>query len=213
MVWVRLSPNAVRIRFGGRVSLAEYIHSVATGPKRRRERLTPLGFLVFGTTLAVVIVGGLYTDRWLGLPPFLPGIVGTAAGVLFLIAGGWLTGWCVLRFLKARGTPVPLNPPDELIVSGPYARVRNPMLTGVFGALVGLGLLLHSLGLALIWTPAYTLVHLAELKWVEEPELAQRFGAAYADYRARVPMFVPRLQRYRAPGEPPNTRLEQTRRT
>ena len=80
MVWVRLSPNAVRIRFGGRVSLAEYIHSVATGPKRRRERLTPLGFLVFGTTLAVVIVGGLYTDRWLGLPPFLPGIVGTAAG-------------------------------------------------------------------------------------------------------------------------------------
>jgi protein-S-isoprenylcysteine O-methyltransferase Ste14 len=197
----------------GRVSLAEYFHSVATGPKRRRERLTPLGFLVFGSTLAVVIVGGLYTDRWLGLPPVLPGIVGTVAGVLFLITGGWLCGWCVVRFLKARGTPVPLNPPDELIVSGPYAWVRNPMLTGVFGALVGLGLLLHSLGLALIWTPAYAVVHMAELKRVEEPELARRFGAVYEDYRARVPMFIPRLRRYRAPGEPSDTRLEQTRRT
>ncbi len=176
------------------MSLAETIHSVATGPKRRRERLTPLGFLVFGGTLAVVIVGGLYTDRWLDLPPLLPGIAGTVAGVLFLMAGGWLCGWCVVRFLRSRGTPVPLNPPDELIVSGPYAWVRNPMLAGVFGALFGLGLLLHSTGLALIWTPAYALVHMAELKWVEEPELARRFGAAYADYRAHVPMFIPRLR-------------------
>jgi len=184
------------------VSLAEYFHSVATGPKRRRDRLMPLGFLVFGSTLAVVIVGGLYTDLWLDLPPLLPGIVGTVAGVLFLMAGGWLCGWCVVRFLKARGTPVPLNPPDELIVSGPYAWVRNPMLTGVFGALVGLGLLLHSLGLALIWTPAYALVHMAELKRVEEPELARRFGASYLEYKKRVPMFIPRLRRYQGRAVP-----------
>ena len=37
-----------------------------------------------------------------------------------------------------------------------------------------------------------------------EPELERRFGAAYADYRARVPMFIPRLRRYRAPGAPSN---------
>ena len=152
------------------MSLAEYFHSVATGPKRRRNSLTPLGLLVFGSTLAVVIAGGLYTDRWLSLPPLLPGVIGTVA--------------------------------DELIVSGPYARVRNPMLTGVFGALVGLGLLLHSPGLALIWTPAYALVHMAELKRVEEPELARRFGAVYEAYRARVPMFIPRLRRYQGRSVP-----------
>jgi protein-S-isoprenylcysteine O-methyltransferase Ste14 len=188
------------------VGLAEYFYSVATGPKRRRELLTPLGLLIFGSTLAVVIVGGLYTDRWLGLPALLPGKFGAVVGVLFLAAGASLCGWCVARFLKARGTPVPLNPPGELIVSGPYAWVRNPMLTGVFGALVGLGLLLHSVGIALIWTPAYVLVHMAELKWVEEPELARRFGSAYADYRARVPMFIPRLRRYRGRSAPSNTR-------
>jgi len=179
------------------MGLTDYLHSVATGPKRRRELLTPLGFLIFGITLAIVIVGGLYTDRWLGLPTLMPGFVGAAVGVLFLGAGASLCAWCVARFLMARGTPVPMNPPDELIVSGPYAWVRNPMLTGVFAALAGLGLLLHSVGIAFIWTPVYALVHMAELKWVEEPELARRFGSAYADYRARVPMFIPRLRRYR----------------
>jgi protein-S-isoprenylcysteine O-methyltransferase Ste14 len=71
------------------------------------------------------------------------------------------------------------------------------MLTGVFTALLGLGLLLHSIGIALIWTPAYVLVHVAELKWVEEPELARRFGSDYAEYRARVPMFIPRPWSFR----------------
>jgi protein-S-isoprenylcysteine O-methyltransferase Ste14 len=181
------------------VSLADYFHSVATGPRRRRKRLTPLGFLFFSSTLAVVIAGGLLTDRWLGLPPFLPGLVGTTGGIVFLLGGGWLCGWCVVRFLEARGTPVPFNPPDRLIVGGPYARVRNPMLAGLVGILVGVGLLLHSLGLAVIWTPVYALVHFVELKRVEEPELERRFGAAYADYRAQVPMFIPRLRRYRGP--------------
>jgi len=188
------------------VSLTDLFHSVATGPKRRRELLTPLGLLVFGSSLAIVIVGGLYTDRWIGLPALLPGMIGTVGGVCFLAAGVLLCGWCVVRFFKARGTPVPLNPPEELIVSGPYALVRNPMLTGVFAALFGLGLLLHSMGIALIWTPAYVLVHMVELKRVEEPELMRRFGSAYADYRAQVPMFIPRLRRYRARGVPSDKR-------
>ncbi len=179
------------------MGLADLFHSVATGPKRRRELLTPLGLLIFGSTLAVVIVGGFYTDRWLDLPALLPGLLGAVVGAPILAAGALLCGWCVARFVRARGTPVPLNPPEELIASGPYAWVRNPMVTGVFGALFGLGLLLHSIGIALIWTPAYVLVHLIELKRVEEPELTRRFGAAYTEYKERVPMFIPRLRRRR----------------
>jgi protein-S-isoprenylcysteine O-methyltransferase Ste14 len=100
----------------------------------------------------------------------------------------------VYQFLKARGTPVPLNPPDELLQTGIYGRIRNPMLTGVFLALFGVGVLLHSLSIVLFWTPGYILVHVAELKLVEEPELERRFGAAYTEYRERVPMFFPRLR-------------------
>jgi protein-S-isoprenylcysteine O-methyltransferase Ste14 len=134
---------------------------------------------------------------WLDLPALLPGLPGAVVGAPILAAGALLSGWCVARFVRARGTPVPLNPPEELIASGPYAWVRNPMLTGVFGALVGLGLLVHSVGITVIWTPAYVLVHVIELKRVEEPELTRRFGVAYTEYKERVPMFIPRLRRRR----------------
>jgi protein-S-isoprenylcysteine O-methyltransferase Ste14 len=62
---------------------------------------------------------------------------------LFSIAA-LLIGWSVAHFLKAKGTPVPFNPPPRLVDSGPYAYSRNPMLTGVFALLFGLGVLLAS---------------------------------------------------------------------
>jgi protein-S-isoprenylcysteine O-methyltransferase Ste14 len=179
------------------MSIADFFYKVATGPKRRRRLLTPVGFLAFGGSLVVVIAGGLLTDRALNFPQLLPGAMGLVVGGPLLAAGALLCGWCVVRFWRARGTPIPLNPPKELIASGPYAWVRNPMLSGVLGTLFGLGLVLHSIGVTLIWTPAYVLLHLLELKRVEEPELERRFGASYIEYKKRVPMFIPRLHRRR----------------
>ncbi len=40
-----------------------------------------------------------------------------------------------------------------------------------------------------------------ELKTVEEPELARRFGSSYSAYRRRVPMFMPRPRRTAGPPE------------
>jgi protein-S-isoprenylcysteine O-methyltransferase Ste14 len=188
------------------MSIAEFFHRIATGPKRQRTLLTPVGLLVFGGTLVIVIGGGLVTDRALRLPAPVPGVLALVIGGPILVAGALLTGWCVVRFWKARGTPVPMNPPQELITTGPYSWVRNPMVTGVFGVLFGLGLMLHSIGIALIWTPAYVLMHWIELTRVEEPELARRFGDAYLDYKKRVPMFIPRLPRFRERHAPSNPR-------
>ena len=188
------------------MSLADLFHRIATGPKRRRTLLTPVGLLVFASSLVIVIVGGLATDRALALPALVPRALSLAFGGPVLVAGALLCGWCVARFWQARGTPVPLNPPTELIESGPYAWVRNPMVTGVFGALFGLGLLLQSTGIALIWTPAYVLVHWVELKRVEEPELTRRFGETYVEYKKRVPMFVPHRLPWRGRNTPSSKR-------
>ncbi len=95
-------------------------------------------------------------------------------------------------FKKGRGTVVPFNPPQELVVVGPYAWMRNPMLTGVFACLFGLGFLLHSLSMVFVWTPVFLVLNGIELKLVEEPELERRLGASYRQYRRCVPMFVPR---------------------
>ena len=59
------------------MSLADFFHEAATGPKRRRVLLTPVGFLAFGATLVIVVAGGLLTDRALGLPHYAtPGAAG-----------------------------------------------------------------------------------------------------------------------------------------
>ena len=89
----------------------------------------------------------------------LTGVNCTVLGGSVLAAGSLLTGWCVVDFRRAHGTPVPMNPPEQLVTTGPYAWVRNPMVTGVFGVLFGLGIMLDSVGIALIWTPAYVVLH------------------------------------------------------
>jgi protein-S-isoprenylcysteine O-methyltransferase Ste14 len=180
------------------LSLLAIFHSVATGSRRKRELLTPVGLLIFGLTLAAVVVLGLFTDRVLPMPELLPGSLGKIIGAVLLLQGTALCGWCVLHFRRAKGTPVPFNPPTELVIAGPYVWMRNPMVTGVFAGLFGIGLLLHSVSIVLIWTPLYILAHVIELKKVEEPELELRFGAAYAEYKGTVPMFIPRPWRRRS---------------
>ncbi len=172
---------------------SDVFYSVAKGSERRRKLLTPVGFIVFGALLLLVVFGGLRTDRALDLPRLLPGALGVIVGVALLAAGVMLWAWCIVLFRRARGTPVPFNPPRELVAVGPYAWVRNPMLTGVFACLFGLGFLLHSFSMVFAWTPLFMVANAIELKLVEELELERRFGESYREYRRRVPMFVPRL--------------------
>jgi protein-S-isoprenylcysteine O-methyltransferase Ste14 len=80
-----------------------------------------------------------------------------------------------------------------LVTTGPYAYVRNPMLTGVFALLFGIGLSLGSASLLVIFTPLFILVNVWELKVIEEPELVKRLGQDYIEYRKRTPMFFPSL--------------------
>jgi len=152
-----------------------------------------VGLVVFGGSLLLVVVGGVLIDRVLHLPALFPSPTGLAVGTFLLAVGLVLCAWCVVRFKRAAGTPVPMNPPTELVVEGPYRWTRNPMLTGVFTSLFGLGLQLQSFGMVFVSIPAYILLHVLELKTVEEPELERRFGASYADYKRQVPMFWPRF--------------------
>lgn len=177
------------------MGMADLFHSIATGSKRKRDLLTPVGLVIFGLSLLVVIAAGLVTDRAIGAPTLLPGTGGVLLGTTLLVLGIALCAWCVLNFRRAKGTPVPFNPPQELVVTGPYLWVRNPMVTGVFSGLFGLGFMLHSPSIVMIWTPLYVLAHFIELKLVEEPELERRFGASYTEYRRSVPMFIPRPRR------------------
>ena len=177
------------------MSLLNLLCSVTTGSKRRRAVLTPIVLVVAVGLFLLVVFGSLYMDGALGLPRLLPGALGTAIGIPLLAAGLVLHVWCLVLFWRARGTGgigVPVNPPRELVTVGPYAWTRNPMVTAVFAWLSGLGFLLSSVSMVVVWTPVFIIVLVIELKLVEEPELERRLGASYREYRQRVPMLIPR---------------------
>ena len=102
--------------------------------------------------------------------------------------------WSALHFLKVQGTPVPFNPPQKMVNTGPYRYARNPMLTGFFMLLFGLGFSINSFSLVLFFTPLYVLINVWELKNIEEPELIKRLSVEYAEYRRNTPMFIPRFR-------------------
>jgi protein-S-isoprenylcysteine O-methyltransferase Ste14 len=177
------------------MSLADLVYSVTTGPEWRRRLLTPVALAIVAGLLLLLVSGSLLTDRALGSPRLFPEGLGLAIGILLVVAGVSSHLWCVVLFKKTPGgggIGVPCNPPRELVIRGPYAWVRNPMVTAFFVWLSGLGFILHSISMLLVWTPVFLAGMVIELKYVEEPELERRFGMPYREYKARVPMFVPR---------------------
>ncbi len=175
------------------VKLHEMFHSVATGSESRRTLLTPVGLMIFTGLLLLAVFGSVHTDRVWDLRPLLPTAIAFSIGLSLLVPGLALWIWCMVLFRKAHGTPVPFNPPRELVARGPYAMVRNPMLSGVFACLFGLGFCLNSTSMLLLWTPIFFLLNVISLKVIEEPELERRFGLSYKKYKEKVPMFIPRV--------------------
>jgi FkbM family methyltransferase len=167
------------------------IYRVATGSRRIRTILAPLGAIGFFTVLALLVWLSYLLDGWLGLPRVPPCPYNLIVAIPILAVGLFLVLWCVVRFFKARGTPVPLCPPPELVETGPYAVTRNPMLTGVFLTLFGIGFLLGSLCLVFLFTPLFILLNVLEIKYIEEPELERRLGERYLEYKEQTPMFLP----------------------
>ena len=174
------------------------LHRAATGTKRTRTLLTPIGVTIFGAFTAGFVFAALRVDRLLSLPSLLPEDARLPVSIPVMAVGAAVTAWSGFHFLKVKGTPVPFNPPPEVVTTGPYRYARNPMLTGVFLFLFGLGFAFGSLSLVLFFTPLFIVINVWELKQIEEPELVKRFGDEYTDYLRRTPMFIPGLGRDRS---------------
>ena len=169
----------------------DFLYKVATGSKKARNIFTPIGatFYAVFTTLFVVIA--LQADKLLNLPKLFSNSLNIILFLPVFSLGLFLMGWSVLNFVKVKGTPVPFNPPPRLVTTGPYAYVRNPMLTGISILLFGFGILFNSLSLIFIFTPIFISINVWELKVIEEPELAKRLGEEYIEYKNKTPMFIP----------------------
>ena len=102
-----------------------------------------------------------------------------------------LAGGAASRF-RAQGTTVePFEPSkaSSLVVSGPNSVTRNPMYVGMAGLLVANALRRGS-WLGVLPLAAFVAVIDRFQVAAEERALAEKFGADYAAYRARVPRWL-----------------------
>ena len=150
---------------------------------------------VLGATLfiagwpALVWASGLWGNR-----AVFSDLSAVILSVLFFVAGIPWMGWAVLwQLWKGKGTPVPMVPTKEFLPSGPYRYCRNPMMLGFFLYLAGWAAVFNRTG---SWVAAAVLMVLLvlEIKWVEEKELAERFGDVYRAYKKKTPFFIPKFR-------------------
>ena len=86
---------------------------------------------------------------------------------------------------------------DALATTGPYAHTRNPLYLGSF--IMGLGFTIASgrWWLGVLFVALFLGIYLPVMR-VESATLSGLFGESFEAYAAAVPMFLPRVTRYRA---------------
>jgi protein-S-isoprenylcysteine O-methyltransferase Ste14 len=108
----------------------------------------------------------------------------TVVGVLFAI-------WARLHLGKYWSSTVALKSEHQLIRTGPYARIRHPIYTGILLGIAGTalavgryaGIVTVLIYLVAFWTKARK----------EEALLAGQFGPAFDEHRRYTGFFLPRL--------------------
>ena len=120
-----------------------------------------------------------------------PTAASLAVGLVILLLGEGLRFWGVsIAGAETRTTGTVGG--TYLITNGPFAFVRNPLYLGNFGICLGLMLVandawVYALGIAFFFGQYFFIIR------AEEAFLRERFGAAFDEFCAKVPRWVPRL--------------------
>lgn len=128
-------------------------------------------------------------DGWLGAIPALETVPVAVTGVLTMLVALGLVDYCHSYLNDDWRSGTAGIAPGGLVTGGPYRVTRNPIFIGILLGQFGLFLAAPSLfTLVSFGVGAVVILRQAD---VEERDLALRFGATYARYRAEVPRFLP----------------------
>ena len=158
------------------------------------RHLLAIAALPFVVAVLIPISVARRNNVSLTLSTTAPDMAAQVVGLVLLSIGLALFVSSLRRFASdGKGTLAPWDPPRQLVVSGPYRYVRNPMISGVLFVLFGEALILVS-GSHLVWAFTFFVVNGVYIPLLEEAQLQRRFGASYAEYCRHVPRLVPRLR-------------------
>ena len=119
-----------------------------------------------------------------------------AAGIAVFALG--LAATLAAQFAMGDAWRIGVDPGErtELVTSGPFALVRNPIFSGMLPASLGLALMVPN-AVALLGLLALLVALEIQVRLVEEPYLLSVHGERYVAYAAGVGRFVPGVGRQR----------------
>jgi protein-S-isoprenylcysteine O-methyltransferase Ste14 len=172
------------------------LYWVVSALRVKRTRQMEAAGRRFSTVAILVVAAFLIFARRVNLGilsrRFIPESETIKAASLVLVAVGvaiaiWAR-WHIGEYWSSR---VALKEDHHLIQSGPYARVRHPIYSGMLLAMIGTGLFVGEwraiLGVLLVFA-----AHWQKARR-EEKLLASEFGPVYQDYCGRTGSLIPRL--------------------
>jgi len=174
------------------MKLVDKLVELSKNPLSPKNRFMAKGlpifvFFFFFPTL-FFILPNFVVDDWLNLPklsfPVFGGMM-IVLGVFFLL-------WTLKAQREiGKGTPMPLQATQKLIIQAPYSFTRNPLDLGLINFYLGISIVLGSVS-SLIIVLIFSALVLAYIKNIEERELAQRYGIDYVAYKKVTPLLIPR---------------------
>jgi protein-S-isoprenylcysteine O-methyltransferase Ste14 len=128
-------------------------------------------------------------EPWVYLTTLIQGLAAMA-----LIAGVMQTGFWEFSGLAQLAPTYPTSKTASLVTSGLYAYVRHPLYTaGLVFIWFSSEMTVNRLALWLVFS-----LYLVIGAFFEERKLLKDFGAAYAEYKSRTPMLIPKIVRRRS---------------
>jgi len=168
-----------------------YIPALLTGApaERRSSKYLRQSLVIFLIVIVSVTILNSF-DPDLFMVQVIPDTLTTGiTGVLLTALGLGFSGWARIHLGRFWSSVVSIRIGHQLIRTGPYRFVRNPMYTGILIAFVGAAVAIGELyafvavgiGLVGIWM---------KIK-AEEELLLEKFGAEYLRYQHEVRKLIP----------------------
>lgn len=150
-----------------------------------------------GLFLAALVLG---LAGILGPIAVLDGTFGHAVGFVLYLVG--LAATLVAQVAMGRSWRIGVDESErtDLVTTGPFALVRNPIFSAMFLAFLGLVLLAPN-AVALVGFAVLAVAVELQVRFVEEPYLLRSHGGRYASYASRVGRFAPGVGKLRPKGD------------
>ena len=152
----------------------------------------PIFVFFFFFPIVFFIIPNFVLDPWLSLPELFSSMTRILLGGIMIFQGVYFLLWTLKAQREiGKGTPMPLIATQKLVIQAPYSFTRNPLVFGLINFYFGISIAINSIS-SLVIILIFSNLILAYIKFVEEKELTQRYGADYLAYKKITPFLLPR---------------------